>query len=109
MIVIAPIIGSKNALVTPVAIPPWAATKASSPPEDDNPKPAQAGQQPYRVSDFLFMPPSLGPTILEVLNCGFHKTKGEKVRYQSEEKKNTNNTIITTMVTESQQCLSESF
>jgi hypothetical protein len=22
----------------------------------------------------------LGPTILEVLNCGFHKTKGEKAR-----------------------------
>jgi hypothetical protein len=42
MIVIAPIIGSRNALVTPVATPPWAATKASSPPEDDNPKPALA-------------------------------------------------------------------
>ncbi len=33
----------------------------------------------------------LGPTILEVLNCGFHKIKGEKSRYQLEEKNN--NTI----------------
>ena len=27
----------------------------------------------------------LGPTILEVLNCGFHKIKGEKARYQQSE------------------------
>jgi hypothetical protein len=42
MIVIAPIIGSKKALVTPVAAPAWAATKESSPPEDDKPKLALA-------------------------------------------------------------------
>jgi hypothetical protein len=32
-------------------------------------------------------PNPLGPTVLEVLNCGFHKTNDEKARYQQSEKK----------------------
>jgi hypothetical protein len=37
--VIVPTIGSRNVLVTPTSAPPFAATRASSPPEEDRPKP----------------------------------------------------------------------
>jgi hypothetical protein len=36
------------------------------------------------------------PTILEVLNCGFSQTKGEKEKFQAEEKNNENSTIQAT-------------
>src|ERR1051325_10752877 len=39
IIVIDPTIGNKNELVTPTSTPPLATTKASSPPDDDRPKP----------------------------------------------------------------------
>jgi hypothetical protein len=45
--------------------------------------------EPFQRTDIITQP--LGPTILEVLNCRFHKIKGEKARYQLEEKNN--NTI----------------
>jgi hypothetical protein len=50
--------------------------------------------EPFQRTDISTQP--LGPTILEVLNCGFHKTKGEKARYQLEEKNNDNSTIQAT-------------
>jgi hypothetical protein len=37
--VIVPTIGSRNELVTPTSEPPFAATRAGSPPEEDRPKP----------------------------------------------------------------------
>ena len=37
--VIVPTIGSRNVLVTPTSAPPFAATRANSPPEEDRPKP----------------------------------------------------------------------
>jgi hypothetical protein len=37
--VIVPTIGSRNELVTPTSEPPFAATRANSPPEEDKPKP----------------------------------------------------------------------
>ena len=37
--VIVPTIGRRNELVTPTSEPPFAATRASSPPEEDKPKP----------------------------------------------------------------------
>src|SRR4249920_1884560 len=40
IIVIVPIIGNKNELAPPMSVPPLATTSASSPPEEDNPKPA---------------------------------------------------------------------
>lgn len=40
IIVITPTIGSKNELVAPTSEPPFAVTRASSPPDDDNPNPA---------------------------------------------------------------------
>jgi hypothetical protein len=41
--------------------------------------------KPYQRTDISTQPD--GPTPLDVLNCGFNKIKGEKAKFQLEEKK----------------------
>jgi hypothetical protein len=41
IMVIAPIIGNRKEHVTPISPPPLATTRASSPPEEDNPIPSK--------------------------------------------------------------------
>ncbi|MFL6405946.1 MAG: hypothetical protein ACJ71F_02600, partial [Nitrososphaeraceae archaeon] len=39
--------------------------------------------EPFQRTDISTQP--LGPTLLDALNCGFHKIEGKKARYQQSE------------------------